>query len=86
MDLRRFASFGLNGLDQTVATISNKAVAQGWGVSSISKLDENARENGGGSVLPVRVISPCQAQHATCILSDDRVRVISVLMPCRIPV
>lgn len=75
-----------HGLDQTVAQIAGNAKAMGWSVSSISKLDENVRNNGGGSVLPVRVINLCQAQHATRVLADDAARRVAVFMPCRIAV
>ncbi len=74
------------GLDETVAAITNKAVAAGWVVSSVMPLDQSVKKNGGDPGRPVRLVNLCQAQHASAILLDDRARVATTLMPCTISV
>jgi uncharacterized protein (DUF302 family) len=74
------------GLDETVAAITNKAVAAGWVVSSVMPLDQTVKKNGGDPGRPVRLINLCQAQHASAILLDDKARVATTLMPCTISV
>lgn len=73
-------------LAETVARITNNAVARGWVVSSVMALDESVRKHGGGEVRPVRLVNLCQAQHAARILNDDQARIVSVMMPCTIAV
>lgn len=73
-------------LDDTVAAITNNAVAAGWVVQGVAALDENVRKHGGDPGRPVRVIQLCHAGHAARILQNDGARVASTLMPCRISV
>ena len=74
------------GLEETVTRIENAARKEGWIVKSVMRLDESVLKNGGGEVLPVRVINVCQAEHAGRILREDDARRVSVMMPCRISV
>ena len=74
------------GLEETVTRIQNAALKDGWVVKSVMKLDESVRKNGGGTVLPVRVINVCHGKHAGRILAQDEARKVSVMMPCRLSV
>ena len=74
------------GLEETVTRIQAAAVKEGWIVKSVMALDESVRKNGGGEVLPVRVMNICEAKHAGRILREDDARKVSVMMPCRISV
>lgn len=73
-------------LAETVAQITNNAVAKGWVVSSVMALDESVKKHGGGQTGPVRLVNLCQAQYAAKILNNDRARIVSVVMPCTIAV
>ena len=73
-------------LDQTVAKIEANAVAGGWVVSGVRKLDESVRKHGGGDVIRVRLVEMCQPHHAARILNDADGRKASVLMPCSVSV
>ena len=74
------------GLDETVEKITQTALATGWVVQSVVELDQSMKKNGGGDVLPVRLVNLCEARHAARILRDDSARKMSVLMPCTISV
>jgi len=74
------------GLAETVERITNNAVAQGWVVSSVMRLDESVKKHGGGEVRPVRLVNLCHARHAARILNDNQAQIVSVMMPCTISV
>ena len=74
------------GLDATVGKITQTALDAGWVVQSVVELEKSVKKNGGGDVLPVRLVNLCEARHAAEILRDDSARKVSVLMPCTISV
>lgn len=74
------------GVEETVRHIEQKAVADGWVVSSILPLDKSVKKNGGGDLPPVHLVNICQANHAYEILKEEGNRVVSVMMPCTISV
>jgi len=74
------------GLDETVEKITQTALAAGWVVQSVVELEKSVKKNGGGDVLPVRLVNLCEARHAAQILRHDSARKVSVLMPCTISV
>ena len=74
------------GLDDTVNKIVENAKAEGWVVSGVKPLDKSIEKHGGKSVLPVRLIDLCEANHASKILSVDDARFVSVMMPCTVSV
>jgi uncharacterized protein (DUF302 family) len=74
------------GVDETVARISQKAIAAGWVISSVSALSDSIKKNGGGELPPIRLVNLCQAQYAFRILREDAGKVVSVMMPCTISV
>ncbi len=74
------------GLDATVARITENALAHHWVVQSVVELEKSITKNGGGDVLPVRLVNLCEARHAAEILRHDEIRRVSVFMPCTIAV
>ncbi|MHC5009800.1 MAG: DUF302 domain-containing protein [Planctomycetota bacterium] len=73
-------------LDETVRRITTAAEAEGWVVQSIVNLEESIKKNGGGDVLPVRLVNLCQANHAAQMMRVDDARRVSLFMPCTISV
>ncbi|MDX1295178.1 MAG: DUF302 domain-containing protein [Sulfurimonadaceae bacterium] len=74
------------GVDETVAKISANAIAEGWVVAGVSKLDQAVKKHGGGDLPPVHLVNLCQPHHAYKILNEDANKVVSVMMPCTISV
>jgi uncharacterized protein (DUF302 family) len=74
------------GVEETVAAIQEKAVADGWVVASVQSLDQSVKKHGGGELPPVRLVNLCQAHHAHEILREDESKIVSVMMPCTISV
>ena len=74
------------GLEETVAKISENALAEGWVVAGVKPLHKSVKKHGGGDILPVMLIDLCEAHHAFEILSQDDERYVSVMMPCTISV
>jgi uncharacterized protein (DUF302 family) len=73
-------------VEETVAKISENALAEGWVVAGISKLDHAVRKHGGGNLPPVQLVNLCQPHHAYKILNEDGNKAVSVMMPCTISV
>jgi uncharacterized protein (DUF302 family) len=74
------------GLEETVEKIVTNAKAEGWVAAGVKPLEKSIAKHGGGEVLPVRLIDLCEPHHAAKILSSDRERYVSVMMPCTISV
>lgn len=74
-------------VEETAARIQQniQAAGNGW---SISGLRNPAKpiEAEGGNVLPVLLIEACSTKYSGPILKEDRVRFLSLLMPCKISV
>ncbi|MFZ2854355.1 MAG: DUF302 domain-containing protein [Rhodocyclaceae bacterium] len=74
-------------VEETTARIQQniQAAGNGW---SISGLRNPAKpiEAEGGNVLPVLLIEACSPIYSGPILKEDRVRFLSLLMPCKISV
>ena len=73
------------GFDETVESITQSAVQNKWSVPHVYDLQATMKKNG-FDVKPVKVISLCNPQHAYKILSGERERFVSALMPCRVAV
>lgn len=73
-------------METTVQKIKDIALKEGWAVQSQIDLEKSIKKNGGGDVLPIRLINLCQAQHAAQMMSQDELRKLSVFMPCTISV
>ncbi len=74
------------GVDETVKQISQRAIAEGWVISSVTSLDSSVKKHGGGDLLPVKLINLCEAHHAFNILREDENKIVSVMMPCTVSV
>lgn len=74
------------GVEETVATIKENALADGWVVAGVMPLDESVKKNGGGDLPPVKLVNLCQPHHAHAILQEDDSKIVSVMMPCTISV
>jgi uncharacterized protein (DUF302 family) len=73
------------GFHETVAAIEKSATDLNWGMPH--KYDLQATLKGKGyDVNPVQVISLCKPNLANQVLSDDKERHISAILPCRISV
>jgi uncharacterized protein (DUF302 family) len=73
-------------IEKTVEKIKENAVSEGWVVSNTVTLSDSIKKHGGGDILPVILINLCEANHAFKILSEDRNKIVSVMMPCTISV
>jgi uncharacterized protein (DUF302 family) len=74
------------GVEKTVEMIKERAVAEGWVVSDVMRLNDSVSKHGGGTLPPVRLLNLCQAHHAYRILQEDGNKIVSVMMPCTISV
>lgn len=79
------------GLEETVARIqynvenNPKLKANGWSLSGLRN-PAKAVQTDGGNTLPVLMIEVCSTKYSKPVLSDDDVRFLSILMPCKISV
>lgn len=73
------------GFAETVQTIQDRAVAAGWKLPKVHTISETVNE-AGFDVLPVTVIELCKADLAGKVLSDEKGRRVSSMMPCRVAV
>jgi uncharacterized protein (DUF302 family) len=74
-------------VEETVARIQHniEAAGNGWSLSGL-RYPARPVEAAGGNVLPVMLIEACSTNYSGPILKDDRVRFLSLLMPCKIGV
>lgn len=78
-------SVSRHGFEETGALIEKKAAEMKWGIPH--QYDLQATLNSKGfEVQPVRVYSLCKPDVAYLILSSEKSRIASALMPCRISV
>ncbi|MCK3682665.1 DUF302 domain-containing protein [Maribellus sp. YY47] len=70
------------GFDETVEAITQSVQENKWSMPHMYDLQATMKKNG-FDVKPVKVFSLCKPEHAYKILSDDKVRMVSALMPCR---
>jgi uncharacterized protein (DUF302 family) len=75
------------GMEETVARIQAniKAAGNGWALSGLRN-PARAVNNDGGNVLPVMMVEACSTKYSKPILNEDAVRILSILMPCKITV
>jgi uncharacterized protein (DUF302 family) len=73
------------GFAETIDTLSNIAVLNGWKVTMVHDLQETMKKNS-LEVLPVKVMEICNPGLAYQILSKDELRDVSPMLPCRISV
>ncbi len=73
------------GFDTTVIKLSEIIVDGGWKVIQVLDLQEIMKKNG-KEILSVKVIELCKPDYAYRMLSDDKLRIYSNMLPCRIAV
>lgn len=74
-------------VEETVARIQHniQAAGNGWALFGL-RYPTRPVEAEGVSVLPVMLIEACSPKYSGPILKDDKVRFLSLLMPCKIGV
>jgi uncharacterized protein (DUF302 family) len=75
------------GVEETVARIQQNIqnVGNGWALAGLRN-PAKAVEADGGNALPVMMVEACSTKYSGPILRDDKVRFLSILMPCKISV
>jgi uncharacterized protein (DUF302 family) len=75
------------GMEETVARIQAnvQATGNGWALSGLRN-PARAVAADGGNVLPVMMVEACSTKYSKPILKEDTVRILSILMPCKISV
>lgn len=71
--------------DETVDKLTAIILEKGWKVTITHNLQETMKKNG-KEVLPVKVIELCNPGLAYQILSNDKLRDVSPMLPCRLSV
>lgn len=74
-------------VEETVARIQHnvEAAGNGWSLSGL-RYPTKPLEAEGINALPVMLIEACSTKYSGPILKDDKVRFLSLLMPCKIGV
>ena len=74
-------------VEETVARIQHnvEAAGNGWSLSGL-RYPTRPLEAEGINALPVMLIEACSTKYSGPILKDDKVRFLSLLMPCKIGV
>ncbi len=73
------------GFEETIDRIKTAADEQGWKVPTVHLLHD-AVSPYGYEIDRVAVLELCQPHHAGAILAEDRAKVVSSMMPCRVSV
>lgn len=74
-------------VEETVARIQHnvEAAGNGWALSGLRNPVKPLQAEG-DNALPVMMIEACSTHYSGPILKEDRVRYLSLLMPCKISV
>jgi len=79
------------GFEETIARIQHNVEdnpelkAKGWALVGLRNVAK-AVQNDGGNVLPAMMVEICSTKYSAPILKDDDLRILSILMPCKISV
>ena len=75
------------GVEETAARIQQNIqnVGNGWALAGLRN-PAKAVEADGGNALPVLMVEACSTKYSGPILRDDKVRYLSILMPCKISI
>ena len=75
------------GVEETAARIQQNIqnAGNGWALAGLRN-PAKAVEADGGNALPVLMVEACSTRYSGPILRDDKVRFLSILMPCKISV
>lgn len=74
-------------MEETIARIQENVqnAGNGWALSGLRN-PARAVQYAGGNVLPVMMVEACSPKYSKPILKEDKVRFLSILMPCKISV
>ena len=73
------------GFEETIEIVKATAAEQGWKVPTVHMIHDAVRPYG-YTVDRVAVLELCQPHHAGTILADERAKVVTSMMPCRVSV
>ncbi len=71
--------------EESAEKFEQKVLAMGWKIPAVHDLQETMHKNG-FEVSKVKVFEICQPEHAYKILSRDKERIVSNMMPCRVSI
>ncbi len=71
--------------EQSVQVFEASALASGWRISATHDM-QNTMANFGKEVLQAKVFEICHPEHAYEILSRDKERIVTSMLPCRVAV
>jgi len=72
-------------VDETVEKIQAAAERMGgWQVPKIYNIQQSLIKAGHTDATPLRIMSLCHPHHAYAVLEDEKNRLISSIMPCRV--
>jgi uncharacterized protein (DUF302 family) len=75
------------GVEETAARIQQNIqnAGNGWALAGLRN-PAKAVEADGGNALPVIMVEACSTKYSGPILREDKVRFLSILMPCKISI
>lgn len=71
--------------DDAVELFEKTTVAKGWSIPTVHDLQETMAKHG-YTVNKVKVFELCHPDHANKVLQQDKERVVSSMMPCRVSI
>lgn len=71
--------------DETVENIVVEIKKTSWKISVVHDLQQSLEEYG-QKILPIKVLALCNPMYASQLLTNDEMRIVSSLMPCRISI
>jgi uncharacterized protein (DUF302 family) len=75
------------GFDETVTAVENAVAAQpGWKVAKVFDIQKNIIDAGHEGMTRVKIVTLCNPHYANRILTEDRDKVVSTMMPLGIGV
>jgi uncharacterized protein (DUF302 family) len=73
-------------VDETTAGLEKAAIERKWKVPKIYDIQKTLVDSGFPDMTPLKILSICQPTHAYNILKDDKDKVVTAIMPCRMAV
>ncbi len=72
--------------EDTVATLEKSALERKWKVPKIYDIQKTLVDSGFADMTPLKILSICQPAHAYNILKQDKDKIVTAIMPCRMAV
>jgi uncharacterized protein (DUF302 family) len=73
-------------LDETVAGLEKAALDRKWKVPKIYDIQKTLQDAGFADMTALKILSICQPTHAYNILKNDKDKLVTAIMPCRMAV